>query len=127
ELHLSILIADVTVALLVVPLAIAALRFAATLQRSKNYSASIAAIYVAYALAFTATGLLVLPEVDRWQDLGALARRIKRDSGASDLAVLDPSESPPASPDQRLRMAFTALAAPPGEVGRVVADWFDRR
>jgi 4-amino-4-deoxy-L-arabinose transferase-like glycosyltransferase len=127
ELHLIILIAEAAVALAVVPLALAALRFAATLQRSKNYSACIAAIYAAYALAFTATGLLVLPEIDRWQDLGALARRIQRDSGGSDLAVLDPDETTLAILDHRLRMTFTALMAPPDDVGRVVADWFDRR
>jgi 4-amino-4-deoxy-L-arabinose transferase-like glycosyltransferase len=126
EHHRIILVAEVAVALAVVPLALAALRFAATLQRSKNYSASIGATYAAYALAFTATGLLVLPEIDRWQDLGALARRIQRDCAGSDLAVLDPDETTIAILDHRWRMTFTALTARPDEVGRVVADWFDR-
>jgi len=126
ELHLIILVAEVAVALAVLPLALAALRFAATLQRAKNYSASIAATYAAYALAFTATGLLVLPEIDRWQDLGALARRIQRDRAGSDLAVLDPDETTIAILDHRSRITFTALTARPEDAGRVVADWFDR-
>lgn len=124
EQQRSIIVADVTVALAVVPLALLALRFAATLQRSKSYGASIAATYAAYALAFTVTGLLVLPVIDRWQDLGKLARQIQRDSAGSELAVLDPDETTIAMLDYRLRTAFTALSARPDQAGEVLADWF---
>jgi 4-amino-4-deoxy-L-arabinose transferase-like glycosyltransferase len=124
ERHLIIMLADLTVALAVVPLALIALRFAETLQRSKRYGASIAATYVAYALAFIVTGLLVLPVVDRWQDLGALARRIQRDSAGGALAVLDPDETTIAMLDYRLRTAFTALTARPDGAAPAIADWF---
>jgi 4-amino-4-deoxy-L-arabinose transferase-like glycosyltransferase len=124
ERHVIIKGADLTVAVAVVPVALIALRFAAALQRSKSYGASIAAIYAAYALAFIVTGLLVLPVIDRWQDLGALAREIKRDSSGGELAVLNPDETTIAMLDHRLRAAFTALPAPPDGAARVVGDWF---
>jgi hypothetical protein len=123
ERHLTIIVADLAVAVAVLPLALMALRFAATLQRAKKYAASIAATYAAYALAFCVTGLLVLPVIDRWQDLGALARQIQRDSAGGELAVFDPDETTIAMLDHRLRTAFTTLAARPDEAGRVIADW----
>ena len=123
ERDLSIVIADLVVAVAVVPLTLIALRFAATLQRSKEYAASIAAGYAAYAIAFTLTGLLVLPVIDRWQDLGALARRIGRDCVGCELAVLDADETTIAMLDHRLRTAFTALSARPDEAPGVVANW----
>jgi 4-amino-4-deoxy-L-arabinose transferase-like glycosyltransferase len=123
ERQLIIAIADVSVALVVPVVALMALRFAATLQRSKKYAASIAATYAAYALAFTLAGLLILPVIDRWQDLGALARRIERDSAGAELAVLDPDETTIAMLDHRSRTAFTALAGSPGDRGAAVVDW----
>ena len=119
----SIVIADLVVAAGVVPVTLMALRFAATLQRSKDYAASIAASYAAYAIAFTLTGLLALPVIDRWQDLGALARRIERDCVGCELAVLDADETTIAMLDHRLRTAFTALSARPDEAPAVVARW----
>ena len=124
EHHPAIMAADLTVAVAVVPLALVALRFAASLQRSKKYSASIAATYAAYALAFTVTGLLVMPVIDRWQDLGVLARQIHSDSAGGALAVLDPDETTIAILDHRLRTTYTALAAPRGDATPVVAGWF---
>jgi 4-amino-4-deoxy-L-arabinose transferase-like glycosyltransferase len=121
-----IVVADLIVAVAVLPLTFTALRFAATLQHSKKYSASIAATYAAYALAFIAAGLLVVPVIDRWQDLGALARRIEQDSTGGDLAVLDPDETTIAILDYRLRVPVTPLVVPPDEARQVVADWFHR-
>jgi 4-amino-4-deoxy-L-arabinose transferase-like glycosyltransferase len=123
ERDLSILAADLVVAISVVPLTLVALRFAATLQRSQQYVASIGASYAAYALAFTLTGLLVLPVIDRWQDLGALARRIERDCAGCELAVLDADETTIAMLDHRLRALFTVLPAGPNEAAGVVAAW----
>ena len=123
EHQLIIIVADLSVAFLVPPLALMTLRFAAALQRSKKYAASIAATYAAYALAFTLTGLFILPVIDRWQNLDALARRIERDSSGAELAVLDPDETTIAMLDHRGRTAFTALASPSAEPGAGVADW----
>jgi 4-amino-4-deoxy-L-arabinose transferase-like glycosyltransferase len=123
ERDLSIVIADLVVAVAVVPLTLIALRFAATLQRSKEFAASIAASYAAYALALTLAGLLVFPVIDRWQDLGALARRIQRDCVGCELAVLDADETTIAMLDHRLRTTFTTLSAGPVEAPGVVAAW----
>ncbi len=124
ERERTISVADLAVAVAVVPLALVALRFAAMLQRSKMYAESIAATYAAYALAFCVTGLLVLPVIDRWQDLSALARQIERDCAGGELAVFDPDETTIAMLDHRSRMTFTTLAGRPDEAGRVFADWF---
>jgi 4-amino-4-deoxy-L-arabinose transferase-like glycosyltransferase len=123
ESHFTIRVADLAVALALVPLALVALRFAAALQISKMYAASIAATYAAYALALCVSGLLVLPVVDRWQDLSALARAIERDSAGGELAVLNPDETTLAMLDHRSRMPFTTLAAAPNEAAVVFADW----
>jgi 4-amino-4-deoxy-L-arabinose transferase-like glycosyltransferase len=123
ERQLIISLADLTVALAVVPLALVALRFAASLQRSKKYAASIAATYIAYALAFCLTGLLILPVIDRWQDLGAIARRIQSDSAGGELAVLDPDETTIAILDHRWHTAFTLLAPSPEKAAPVIVDW----
>ena len=79
--------------------------------------------YAAYALALCVSGLLVLPVVDRWQDLSALARAIERDSAGGELAVLNPDETTLAMLDHRSRMPFTTLAAAPHETAGVFADW----
>jgi len=123
ESHFTIRVADLAVALALVPLALVALRFAAALQTSKMYAASIAATYAAYALALCVSGLLVLPVIDRWQDLSALARAIERDSAGGELAVLNPDETTLAMLDHRSRMPFTTLAAAPHETAGVFADW----
>ncbi len=119
--------ADVAGAVVVLALTFGVLRFATTLARTKKYFESIVATYAAYALAFVVSGLLVLPVIDRWQDLGALARHIERDAAGAELAVLNPDETTLAMLDHRLRLAFTALPAAPGDSARVVTDWLHRR
>jgi hypothetical protein len=111
----------------VVALAFALLTYAARLQRAKRFVASVSATYAAYALALALSGLLVLPVVDRWQDLGALARRIERDATGGALAVLNPDETTIAMLDYRARTRFTALAAPPAMAPRVTAEWLQAR
>jgi 4-amino-4-deoxy-L-arabinose transferase-like glycosyltransferase len=115
--------ADIAIAVAAVPLTLMALRFAAVLQRSKKYAASIAATYAGYALALCVTGLFILPVIDRWQDLAALARRIQNDSAGGELAVLDPDETTIAMLDHRWQTAFTPLAARPAETAAVIAAW----
>jgi hypothetical protein len=65
-------------------------------------------------LAFTLTGLLVLPVIDRWQDLGALARRSSATPSGGELAVLDPDETTIAMLDHRSRMPSPRSPAAPG-------------
>jgi 4-amino-4-deoxy-L-arabinose transferase-like glycosyltransferase len=118
-----IIISDVAGAVLVLTLTFSALRFAAAFARSNEYIESIFATYAGYALAFVVSGLLVLPVIDRWQNLGALARRIEHDAAGVELAVLNPDETTIAMLDYRLRATFTPLSAAPTDSGRIVADW----
>lgn len=110
-------------ALAVAALTFIGLRYAARLQRDGKFTASIAASYGSYAFALILGALLVLPEVDRWQDLGALARCIKHDMRTGDLAVLNPDETTLAMLDYRSPRPFAVLAAGPGGAAQVVSGW----
>jgi len=114
-------------AVAVLAITLSALRYAARLQHAKRHGASIIATYGAYALALIVSGVLVLPEIDRWQDLGALATRIERAAAGGELAVLNPDETTIAMLDYRSRTAFATLAARPAEAPEVVARWLQAR
>jgi 4-amino-4-deoxy-L-arabinose transferase-like glycosyltransferase len=120
-------LAEAAAAVTVVVLSLTMLRFAARLQHDEKFTASIIVTYGSYALALIVSGMFVLPEIDRWQDLGALAQRIERDAGAGELAVLNPDETTIAMLDYRSRTAFAALAARPAEAPRVVSQWLQVR
>jgi hypothetical protein len=51
----------------------------------------------------------VLPIIDRWQDLPALAQRIHADTAHERLALLDPDETTIAMLDRGLKTPFTIL------------------
>lgn len=123
----AIVAADVGAAVTSVALALALVRYAARLQRAKKFIASIIATYAAYALALTISGVLVLPVVDRWQDLGGLAQRIERDAAGGELAVLNPDETTIAMLDYRSRTPYAALAARPTEAPRAISEWLQAR
>jgi 4-amino-4-deoxy-L-arabinose transferase-like glycosyltransferase len=110
-------------AVTVVALTLIVLRYAARLQQEEKFTASIIATYGSYALALLVSGLFVLPEIDRWQDLGALAKRIERDARGGELAVLNPDETTIAMLDYRSRTSFAALAARPAQAPRLVSEW----
>jgi 4-amino-4-deoxy-L-arabinose transferase-like glycosyltransferase len=86
--------------------------------------------YGSYVAAVCIAGLAAFPDIDRWHDLGQLARRINNDCQHCDLALLTPDETTIAMLDDRLRTQFTALTtdpAAPGERGntpeQLVSDW----
>lgn len=118
---------DLGAAALVLAAALITLRYAARLQRDQQFSASIIVTYCGYALCLVVSGVVVLPAIDRWQDLGGLAQRIERDAAAGGLGVLNPDETTIAMLDYRTRTAVTALTAPPAEAARVVAAWLHVR
>jgi hypothetical protein len=125
EHHLAGRAINLIVAVAVIPISIVGLRFAARLQRARKYRASIVATYAVYGAALTLSAMLIFPAIDRWQDLGALARRIQSDSSPGGLAVLNPDETTIAMLDFRLRTTFTTLSAPPADAAQIVAHWFD--
>lgn len=84
---------------------------------------SLAWAYAAYAAALCLAAGPILPVVDRWQDLPALAARIRADTAHSALALLDPDETTLAMLDHGLRTPFTALTSA-GAPRVAVSEWF---
>ncbi len=94
--------------------------FAARAQASGYLPLSFGWTFASYASALCVLGLATFPAIDRWHDLGSLARRIRADSAQQELAVLAPDETTIAMLDDRLRTPFTILAneqAIPGWLG----------
>jgi len=120
-------LAEAGAAVTIVTLTLLLLRYAARLQHAKKFTASIVATYGSYALALLVSGIFALPEIDRWQNLGALAGRIERDARGGELAVLNPDETTIAMLDYRTGAPFAALAARPADAPRVVSQWLQAR
>ena len=72
---------------------VVALALARGAQRAGALPRSLAWTYTGYTAAVCVTALVVLPVIDRWQDLPSLARRIQADRGGAPLALLDPDET----------------------------------
>ena len=87
-----------------------ALLCAARAERSGEFQRSLGCIYGGYAAALCLAALVVLPIIDRWQDLPALARRIHADTAHEPLALLDPDETTIAMLDHGLETRFTVLS-----------------
>ncbi len=100
------------------------LGFAVRAQRSGDYPRSLAWSYAAYAVALCLAARLILPVVDRWQDLPALATRIHADTAQQPLALLDPDETTVAMLDHGLATPFTVLASGASGPRDAVAGWF---
>jgi 4-amino-4-deoxy-L-arabinose transferase-like glycosyltransferase len=114
-----------TVAALVVALAAAvAVGFAVHAQRSGDFPRSLACCYAGYAVALCLAARLILPVVDRWQDLASLAARIHSDTAQQSLALLDPDETTIAMLDRGLATPFTVLATGAAAPRGAVDGWF---
>jgi len=109
-----------------------ALFLAARAERSGDVGHSLGWIYTGYAVAFCLAALVVLPVIDRWQDLPALARRIHADTTHQRLALLNPDETTIAMLDFRLNTPFTILTTTADSGGvevsarQTVAGWFEQ-
>ncbi|HYB64691.1 MAG TPA: glycosyltransferase family 39 protein [Steroidobacteraceae bacterium] len=108
----------------VIAAAAVALGFAVRAQRSGDYPRSLAWSYAGYAVALCLAARLILPVVDRWQDLPALAARIHSDTAQQPLALLDPDETTIAMLDHGLATSFTALASGTAGPRAAVTGWF---
>jgi 4-amino-4-deoxy-L-arabinose transferase-like glycosyltransferase len=102
----------------------------AALQRSRQAQArgalgeSLACSYAAYAAALSLSALVAFPVIDRWQDLGGLARRIRTDTARQPLALLNPDETTIALIDHGFSGSYTVLT---GADVSVVRRWFVAR
>ena len=101
-----------------------ALGFAVRAQRNGDYPRSLAWSYAGYAVALCLAARLILPVVDRWQDLPALAARIRSDTTQQPLALLDPDETTLAMLDHGLATPFTVLASGASGPRSTVSGWF---
>ncbi|HEV2286987.1 MAG TPA: hypothetical protein VGR80_13150, partial [Steroidobacteraceae bacterium] len=113
----------VATALGVSALAAGALGFATRALRRGDLPRSVIWSYAAYAAAICLAARLILPVVDRWQDLPALAARIHADTLREPFALLDPDETTIAMLDHdgaRFEILTSGAAAPPATVGA----WF---
>ncbi|HWW32971.1 MAG TPA: glycosyltransferase family 39 protein [Steroidobacteraceae bacterium] len=117
-------IVSAVAALAVVAAAAAALALAVRATRGGDFARSLAWSYAGYALALCFAARLILPVVDRWQDLPALAARIHADTAQQWLALLDPDETTIAMLDHGSGARFTVLASGGAAPGQAVASWF---
>ena len=123
---------SVAAALAVLVVVHGALLLAARATRAGDFQRSLAWLYSGYAAAFCLAALIVLPVIDRWQDLPALAQRIHADTAHERLALLDPDETTIAMLDRGLRTPFTLLsstdaaggAGAPASPQHLVTGWF---
>jgi 4-amino-4-deoxy-L-arabinose transferase-like glycosyltransferase len=95
-------------------------RFAARAQASGYLPLSFGWTFASYASALCLLGIATFPAIDRWHDLGSLARHIRADSAQQELALLAPDETTIAILDDRLRTPFTIL---PTE--QAIPNWLD--
>jgi 4-amino-4-deoxy-L-arabinose transferase-like glycosyltransferase len=116
----------VAVAIGVLSGAAAALAYALRVLRRGTLPGSLAWAYVAYVVAVCLAARPILPVVDRWQDLPALAVRIHADTAHEALALLDPDETTLAMLDHGLRTSFTVLTSA-GAPRAAVSAWFADR
>jgi hypothetical protein len=110
----------------VILLAAAALACAVRAQRGRDPPRSLAWSYAAYAAALCLAAWLVVPAINRWQDLPALAARIHADTASQPLGLLDPDETTVAMLDHGRATPFIVLTSGATPRG-VVSDWFATR
>ena len=84
---------------------------AARAERTDDVQHSLGWIYSGFAAALCLAALVVLPIIDRWQDLPTLARRIHVDTAREQLALLNPDETTIAMLDFRLETPFTIVTS----------------
>ncbi len=111
-------------ALGVLAAAATALGFAVRAGRSGDIPRSLAWSYAGYALALCLAAGLILPVVDRWQDLSSLAARIHSDTAQQSLALLDPDETTLAMLDHGFATSGTVLASAASGPRAAVDGWF---
>ena len=96
-------------------------------QRAGALQKSLGWTYAGYAASFVLASLVVLPIIDRWQNLPELARRIHADTAHQVLALLNPDETTIAMLDHGLNTPFTILTSDAEGRPQAVGRWFSAR
>lgn len=100
-----------------------ALRASARAQQAARMGRSFLWMYAAFAGSLCLSSYALFPAIDRWQDLGGIARAIQHDTYGSELALLQPDETTLAMLDYHLGMKAATLEGMPREIPQRVADW----
>jgi 4-amino-4-deoxy-L-arabinose transferase-like glycosyltransferase len=111
-------------ALGILGLGVPALLRARRAQQRGALSESLVCCYAGYAAALSLSALVAFPVIDRWQDLGGLARRIRTDTAQQPLALLAPDETTLAMIDHGFSGSFTVLG---NANAAAVRSWFAAR
>ena len=114
----------VVVSVGILALGIPALRRSRRAQARGALGQSLAWTYAAYAAALSLSALVAFPVIDRWQDLGGLARRIRADTAHQPLALLDPDETTLAIIDHGFSGSYSVLTGTDVSAAR---RWFATR
>jgi 4-amino-4-deoxy-L-arabinose transferase-like glycosyltransferase len=92
-------------------------------QRHADLQASLSWSYTGFACALSIACLVVLPVMDRWQDLPKLARNIHADCARESLALLDPDETTIAMLDHGVGASFAIVTSDGATPQAAVSTW----
>ncbi|GAC1660440.1 MAG: hypothetical protein PVS2B3_13700 [Steroidobacteraceae bacterium] len=92
-------------------------------QRQAQLQASLTWTYTGFACALSVACLVVLPVMDRWQDLPRLARSIHADCAPQSLALLDPDETTIAMLDRGAAGSFAIVTSDAATPEAAVSSW----
>jgi 4-amino-4-deoxy-L-arabinose transferase-like glycosyltransferase len=96
---------------------------AAEAQRQGDPQSSLHWTYAGFACALSVGCIVVLPVMDRWQDLPTLARHIQADCAQQSLALLDPDETTIAMLDHGFGASFTIVRSDGASPQGTVSTW----
>jgi 4-amino-4-deoxy-L-arabinose transferase-like glycosyltransferase len=92
-------------------------------QRQADLQSSLNWTYAGFACALSIGCLVVLPVIDRWQDLPRLARSIHSDCAQQSLALLDPDETTIAMLDHGFGANFAIVRSDGTSPQAAVSSW----
>ena len=96
---------------------------AAAAQRQDDPQGSLQWTYAGFACALSVGCIVMLPVMDRWQDLPGLARHIRADCAQQSLALLDPDETTIAMLDHGYGASFTIVRSDGASSQAAVSTW----
>ncbi|HEX2584620.1 MAG TPA: glycosyltransferase family 39 protein [Steroidobacteraceae bacterium] len=101
-----------------------ACRRAAAAQQQNQHAISMVWCYLTTVIALTIVMLAATPVVNQWQDLGQIARQVKRDAGTQPLAMLRPDETTIAMLSYHADIHITELKSLNETPAQQLQNWF---
>jgi len=104
-------------------IALPALAIARLHLRARRARPFVTWVFIAFLVAFVSNAVVLLPAIDRWQDLSAVVQAADRDAGQRALVLYQPDETTLALLDRLTPQRSPALSAfTPDESARVIRD-----